>query len=193
MLEGTAYNPARCTLAYVHDPLFSTSPEVTRKVARIWEALYAAGVEVVLSGDDHNYQRFAPQDPNGEADYERGIRQFVVGTGGKNHYAIESPIENLEVYNNDTFGVLKLSLKEDGYEWRFVPVEGKTFTDARSARCHTLPPIERTQRTVASRELMAESALPIASTKASRVRFAASFSSALILERASLIGLKSAE
>jgi hypothetical protein len=142
-----AANPARCTLAYVHDPLFSASPEVAHRVAYLWEALYAAGADVVLSGDDHNYQRFAPQNPDGRADYERGIRQFVVGTGGKNHYAIESPIENLEVYNDETFGVLKLSLKEGGYEWRFVPVEGKTFTDSGSARCHTLKSIKRTRPT----------------------------------------------
>ncbi len=143
-----ANNPAWCTLAYVHDPLFSASPEMTRKVARIWKALYAAGADVVLSGDDHNYQRFAPQDPDGEADYERGIRQFVVGTGGKSNNAIESPIENLEVYDNDdTYGVLKLSLKEGGYEWRFVPLEGKTFTDSGSARCNPLAPIKRTHST----------------------------------------------
>ncbi len=141
-----ANNPAWCTLAYVHDPLFSAGPHGNSpEVTPIWKALYAAGADVVLSGDDHNYQRFAPQDPDGEADYERGIRQFVVGTGGKNHNAIESPIENLEVYNNDTYGVLKLNLEKGGYEWRFIPVEGKTFTDSESARCHTLPPIERTQ------------------------------------------------
>jgi hypothetical protein len=154
-----ATNPAWCTLAYVHDPLFSTGKHGSRpEVTRIWKVLYAAGADLVLSGNDHNYQRFAPQDPDGEADYERGIRQFVVGTGGKSHYAIESPIENLQVYNDDTFGVLKLTLEKSGYEWQFVPVEGKTFTDSGSASCHTLPPDERTERTVAYRDPTAGSA-----------------------------------
>jgi hypothetical protein len=134
-----AANPAKCTLAYVHDPLFSAGRDAnSSKVTHIYEVLYAAGADVVLSGDYHNYQRFEPQDPDGRADSERGIRQFVVGTGGKNHYAIESPVENLEVYNDNTFGVLKLSLKEGAYEWEFVPVEGETFTDSGSAQCHTL-------------------------------------------------------
>ena len=138
----------RCTLVYVHDPLFSARRDANSlKVIHIYEVLYAEGVDVVLSGDYHNYQRFEPQDPEGNADQERGIRQFVVGTGGKDHYAIGSPIENLKVYNDDTYGVLKLTLKEGGYEWRFVPVEGETFTDSGSARCNPLAPVERTHTT----------------------------------------------
>jgi hypothetical protein len=138
----------RCTLVYVHDPLFSARRDANSlKVTHIYEVLYAAGVDVVLSGDYHNYQRFEPQDPEGNADYERGIRQFVVGTGGKNHYAIGSPIENLKVYNDNTYGVLKLTLKEGGYEWRFVPVEGESFTDSGRARCNPLAPMERTHST----------------------------------------------
>lgn len=127
-----------CTLAYFHHPLFTSGkyrPGLP-KVRPLWEALYAAGADVVLSGHDHNYQRFAPQDPNGRADPKRGIRQFVVGTGGKSFYPIESPIENGEVYNDDTFGVLKLKLGEGGYEWHFIPVKGKTFSDSGSAKCH---------------------------------------------------------
>jgi hypothetical protein len=82
----------RCTLVYVHDPLFSARRDANSlKVTHIYEVLYAAGVDVVLSGDYHNYQRFEPQDTGGNVDYERGIRQFVVGTGGKDHYAIVSP------------------------------------------------------------------------------------------------------
>jgi hypothetical protein len=139
----------RCTLVYVHDPLFSARRDANSlKVSHFYEVLYAAGVDVVLSGDYHNYQRFEPQDPEGNADYERGIRQFVVGTGGRDHYAIGSPIENLKVYNDNTYGVLKLTLKEGGYEWRFVPVEGETFTDSGSARCNPLAPIEGTHTTM---------------------------------------------
>jgi hypothetical protein len=134
-----AANPAKCTLAYMHHPRYSPGEAATRQrhLDPLWEALYEAGAEVVLSGDDRNYQRFEPQDPDGKADSERGMRQFVVGTGGSGHHAIESPIENLKVSNDDTYGVLKLSLKEGSYEWRFVPVQGKTFTDSGSARCHT--------------------------------------------------------
>jgi acid phosphatase type 7 len=127
-----------CTLAYFHYPLFSSGkyrPGV-REVKPLWEALYAADADVVLNGHDHNYQRFAPQDPNGKADPQRGIREFVVGTGGRSHYSILGPIANSEVYNDETYGVLKLTPRPKGYEWQFIPVEGETFTDSGSARCH---------------------------------------------------------
>ena len=127
-----------CTLAYFHHPLFTSGsyrPGVGA-VRPLWEALYAAGADVVLSAHDHNYQRFAPQDPEGRADPERGIREFVIGTGGGALRRIESPIENLEVYNDDALGVLKLTLRPGGYDWEFVPVAGKSFTDSGSERCH---------------------------------------------------------
>jgi hypothetical protein len=127
-----------CTLAYFHYPLFSSGeyrPGI-REVKPLWEALYAADADVVLNGHDHNYQRFAPQDPNGKADPQRGIREFVVGTGGRSHYTILGPIANSEVYNDVTYGVLQLTLRPESYEWRFIPVEGETFTDSGSARCH---------------------------------------------------------
>ena len=128
-----------CTLAYFHHPLFSSGGEHgnTPRMKPIWEALYAAGADVVLSGHDHNYQRFAPQDSSGTWDSEQGIREFVVGTGGgEGLYKIESPIENTEVYNDDTYGVLKLTLHPSGYDWQFVPVEGEAFTDSGSDWCH---------------------------------------------------------
>jgi hypothetical protein len=127
-----------CTLAYFHYPLFSSGkyrPGI-QEVKPLWEALYAADADVVLNGHDHNYQRFAPQDPNGKADPERGIREFVVGTGGRSHYPIREPIANSEVYDDETYGVLKLTPRPKGYEWQFIPVEGETFTDSGSARCH---------------------------------------------------------
>jgi acid phosphatase type 7 len=127
-----------CTLAYFHYPLFSSGkyrPGI-QEVKPLWEALYAADVDVVLNGHDHNYQRFAPQDPNGKADPQRGIREFVVGTGGRSHYSILGPIANSEVYNDETYGVLQLTLNPQSYQWRFIPVEGETFTDSGSARCH---------------------------------------------------------
>ncbi len=127
-----------CTLAYFHHPLFTSGsyrPGIER-VERIWEILYAAGVDVVLNGHDHNYQRFAPQGPEGRADPEDGIRQFVVGTGGRSLYRISHPIANTEVYNDDTYGVLELTLHPKRYDWDLVPVEGETFSDSGSARCH---------------------------------------------------------
>jgi acid phosphatase type 7 len=87
-------------------------------------------------GHDHNYQRFAPQDPEGRADPEGGIRQFVVSTGGRSIYQIWHPIANTEVYNDDTFGVLELTLRPKRYDWEFVPVRGETFSDSGVARCH---------------------------------------------------------
>jgi hypothetical protein len=102
-----------------------------------WEALYAADAEVVLNGHDHDYERFAPQSPSGAVDDARGIRQFVVGTGGRELRPFRTAIEaNSEVRNANTFGVLKLTLHPNSYEWKFVPVAGKTFTDTGTSDCH---------------------------------------------------------
>jgi hypothetical protein len=128
-----------CTLAYMHHPRFSSGEKHgnTYYVKPLWETLYEAGADVVLSGHEHNYERFAPQNPSGREDPERGIRQFVVGTGGgKDHYPILDPITNSEVHNDDTYGVLTVRLHPKGYGWRFVPVGGARFTDFGSARCH---------------------------------------------------------
>ena len=128
----------KCTLAYFHYPLFSSgkyAPGIP-DVKPLWETLYSAGADVVLNGHDHNYQRFAPQDPEGESDPERGIREFVVGTGGESHYAVERHIANLQTYNDDTFGVLRLTPHPSSYDWKFVPVAGETFADSGTASCH---------------------------------------------------------
>jgi hypothetical protein len=133
-----AAHPSGCTLAYFHKPRFSSGlthgndPEV----GAFWQALYDANAELVLNGHDHDYERFAPQDPNGNADPKRGIREFVVGTGGKNHREFGIHKSNSEVRNNDAFGVLKLTLKPTGYEWKFIPEVGKTFADSGSGSCH---------------------------------------------------------
>src|SRR5919112_2935805 len=102
------------TLAYFHHPLFTSGayrPGIDW-MEHLWEILYAGGVDVVLNGHDHNYQRFAPQDPEGRVDPENGIREFVVGTGGRSNYQISQPIANTEVYNDDTYGVLELTLRQ---------------------------------------------------------------------------------
>ena len=129
----------RCTLAYMHHPRFSSGEEhgSTYYVKPLWEALHEAGADVVLSAHEHNYERFAPREPGGRADPEGGIRQFVVGTGGgEGTYPIRDPIFLSEVHDDLTYGVLKLTLRAGGYEWRFVPAEGGAFTDSGSARCH---------------------------------------------------------
>jgi hypothetical protein len=133
-----ATHRAPCTLAYWHHPRFSSGEwhGSFSMMQPIWQALYEAGAEVVLSGHEHNYERFAPQDPDGAADGSRGLRQFVVGTGGKNLYPLGPGIPNSEVRNDRTFGVLKLTLRANAYDWKFVPVAGQTFTDAGSAPCH---------------------------------------------------------
>lgn len=133
-------HPAPCTLAYWHHPLFSSgiNPKhaIHPEMKPIWQALYEAGVEVVVNGHEHNYERFAPQDPNGVADPARGLREFVAGTGGKDHTPFGAPIGNSEKRNADTFGVLKLTLRPRGYDWEFVPEAGKMFTDSGSGVCH---------------------------------------------------------
>jgi acid phosphatase type 7 len=91
---------------------------------------------VVLNGHDHHYERFAPQSPSGTLDTAKGIREFVVGTGGASHYGIVNMQPNSEVRNTDTFGVLKLTLHPTSYDWNFVPEAGKTFTDSGTTSCH---------------------------------------------------------
>ncbi len=100
----------------------------------MWQALHEAGAELVLAGHDHNYERFAPQDADGNAD-PTGPREFVVGTGGRNHTSIGSVQPNSEVRHSGTYGVLKLTLRPTSYEWEFVPEAGETFTDTGTADC----------------------------------------------------------
>jgi hypothetical protein len=131
-----AAHPATCTLAYWHIPLWSSGGRAAPNSATFTSRLYAAGADIVLAGHDHVYERFAPQNPAGQADPARGIRAFVVGTGGANHTTITTVAPNSEVRNAATFGVLRLVLHPAGYDWRFVPEAGKTFTDAGTAACH---------------------------------------------------------
>jgi acid phosphatase type 7 len=132
-----AAHPTACTLAYWHHPLYSSGEHGNNTdVKPLYQALYDGNADLVLVGHDHDYERFGPQDANGNADPNRGIREFVVGTGGRSHYAVQTVRPNSEVRNNDTFGVLRLVLSPTGYSWEFLPVAGKTFTDSGTARCH---------------------------------------------------------
>lgn len=130
-------NPAKCTLAMGHHPLFSSSDKhgSDEKMKPTYEILHEVGVEAVLSGSEGNYERFAPQNPEGDADPE-GVRQFIVGTGGHFLNGFDEPLPNSEARNGTDHGVLRLTLKPDGYDWEFVPVEGDEFTDSGSAACH---------------------------------------------------------
>ena len=146
--EDLAAHPSRCILAYWHHPRFFTPSRqpttsrleaVDKKMQAFWVALYEAGADVVLNGHRHIYERFARQNPNAEAD-ANGIREFVVGTGGGLHDRFEGPVAvNSEVRHVGTHGVLHLTLRPDGFDWRFVPVAGKTFTDSGSDTCGSDP------------------------------------------------------
>ena len=131
-----AAHPARCTLAYWHRPRFSSGPHGSNAAMQpFWDVLYQAGADVVLTGHDHIYERFAPQAPDGRADPARGIRSFVVGTGGRSLYAIASAAPNSEFRQNTAIGIVRFELEENGYRWRFISAGGAPL-DEGSATCH---------------------------------------------------------
>ncbi|MGH3091368.1 MAG: hypothetical protein ACRDOG_03430, partial [Gaiellaceae bacterium] len=130
-----AANSTACTLAFWHEPRYSSARDEAPKMEPIWQALYEAGAELVLSGDGHTYERFQPMDAVGRVDPDRGIRQFVVGTGGKSLEPFEARAAGSRVRNATTFGVLQLTLHPRSYDWRFVPEPGGEFTDSGSADC----------------------------------------------------------
>ena len=159
-----AAHPTSCTLAYWHHPRYSSGHEGDNTFMQpLWEALDDAGAEIVLSGHSHDYERVAPVDRNGTVNQAEGIRQFVVGTGGAFFTGgLGSRIPQSEVAQNDTFGVLFLTLHPTSYDWRFVPEAGKTFADSGSTACHRLiapppppPPPDVTAPTISKREGLA--------------------------------------
>lgn len=130
-----AENPSTCVFAYWHRARFSSGMHGSdRGVAPLWEVLDEAGAEVIVSGHDHDYERFAPMDATGTAD-ESGVRQFVVGTGGSELRAFERPEPNSEVRWSDGYGVIRFNLRSTDYSWEFVPAAGATFEDSGSASC----------------------------------------------------------
>ncbi len=133
-----AAHPARCTLAYWHHPRWSsgTAHGNSSQVGPFVHLLYAAGTEVVLSGHEHNYERYAPQTPGGSVDTARGIVQFVVGTGGHSLYPLGPADANSRVRSSKSFGVLRMTLRPGGYDFSFRPVLSGSFTDSGSASCH---------------------------------------------------------
>jgi hypothetical protein len=135
-----ASHQSSCTLAYWHAPHFSSGPHGDGgSTDDFWTTLYDGGADVILNGHDHDYERFAPQTPLATADPAYGIREFVVGTGGRSHYAFAQIKANSQVRNDEAFGVLLLTLHAASYSWRFVPVSGEAFTDTGTAGCHAKP------------------------------------------------------
>lgn len=131
-----AASHAACTLAYWHHSRFSSGFHGdTAAVAPLWDVLQAAGADLVLSGHDHHYERFAPLSPAGTPD-PGGIREFVVGTGGRSLYTTFLPRDGSQVRRSTSFGVLVLTLDPGGYRWRFSAVPGDGFSDAGEGRCH---------------------------------------------------------
>jgi len=141
--QDLAAHPNACILAYGHHALYSSGffPRHARhlELQPFWDDLYAAHADLFLAGHEHSYERFAPQDPRGRGDAEYGIREIVVGTGGRSHTLLGAPQPNSEVRNADTYGVLKLTLSPERYAWEFVPEAGKTFTDGGEGTCHNAP------------------------------------------------------
>ena len=131
-----ATDVASCTLAYWHHPRFSSGAHGSDSTyAAFWDALFAAGADVVLVGHDHDYERFAPLTPDGRLDPARGIRQFVVGTGGKGLRGFGDRAPYSEVRDNSSLGVLELTLGRDAYAWRFRPAVG-SLVDSGSFACN---------------------------------------------------------
>jgi acid phosphatase type 7 len=132
-------NRATCTLAYWHIPVFSSGPHgsdvrTSAHMLEAWRVLYEFGADVVINGHDHDYERFAPQDPKGKAD-PRGVREFVVGTGGGGTYDFRQIRPNSEVRHSRSYGVLKLVLGATDYNWDFVSGAGEPFQDRGASAC----------------------------------------------------------
>ncbi len=146
-----AANQNVCTLAYWHKPRFSSGTHGNNSSFQpFWQALYDYGADVALNGHDHTYERFAPQSPTGQSAPTRGIREFVVGTGGASLYSFPTIQPNSEARNNTAWGVLKLTLRATSYSWEFVPIAGQTFTDSGSANCVSAGPTPTVTRTPTS-------------------------------------------
>jgi len=134
--EDLTAHPSDCVLAYWHMPMFSSGPHGGGpEMKEVWKILYDAGADVVISSHDHVYERFKPMDADGKVDEKRGIREFLVGTGGASVYKFQKPAPNSEIRDNSTYGVLKFTLSKGHYAWQFVPMAGQKFTDSGQAAC----------------------------------------------------------
>jgi hypothetical protein len=133
--DEMARSPGVCTLAMWHHPVFSSGGYGNDpRMKQMWRLLDDSGVDLVLTGHEHSYERFAPQDADGRPD-PLGMRQFVVGTGGAERRPFAAIQANSEARNHDTWGVLRLLLRSSRYEWDFLPAEGGSFTDHGTSEC----------------------------------------------------------
>jgi fibronectin type 3 domain-containing protein len=136
-----AANASKNVIALWHRPRWSSGP--TRpgdsRFQGLWQDLYNYGVELLLVGHDHQYERFAPQNAGGQLDTPHGVREIIVGTGGAALSSVGAPVANSQVLNNTTWGVLKLTLHQSSFDWRFIPVAGNTFTDSGTDQVHGAP------------------------------------------------------
>jgi hypothetical protein len=131
-----AANHTACTAVIWHKPLYSSGPNGDNLFMReIWRVLYDASVDVIINGHDHDYERMAPQDPDGRRDNTRGIRQFIAGTGGAQLYSFTTAHANTEVWFS-VWGVLQFTLRANDYDWRFIPIAGESQSDFGTDRCH---------------------------------------------------------
>jgi hypothetical protein len=133
-----AAHPTDCALAITHHPRFSSGTHGSDSgISALWQALYDARAEILIAGHDHNYQRFAPMTAAGDLDRARGIRQWVVGMGGRSLYEFKAPVTNTEAYSTTAYGVLKLTLHQKSYDFEFIPVAGASYRDAADGiECH---------------------------------------------------------
>lgn len=134
-----AANTKSCTMALFHHPYFSAGGINTATTKPMWDALYEFGADVIFSAHVHAYQRLAPMRPDGTSDPVYGIRSFVVGTGGATLANLPAATGVTEAQNSGTFGIVKFALSDNAYNWQFIPVAGKTFTDSGSGTCHGKP------------------------------------------------------
>ena len=139
-----AANASKNVIAIWHKPRYSSGATDLQTLQPLWDALYAAGVDLLLDGHDHIYERTAPMrsgalsDPP-VADPTYGIRQFTVGTGGEAHHGLATPLPTSQIRNDETFGILKLTLHATTYDWVFLPIAGSTFTDSGTGTVHDAP------------------------------------------------------
>ncbi len=134
--DDLANHSSRCKLAFAHAGRFSSGEHGNNELLRdLWQVLQAGGVDVFLAGHDHGYERFKPQDAAGRADAEKGIRSFVIGTGGKGLGRFMRTRPNSEIQDNSSIGVLLLTLRSEDYSWRFASVPGYPLADSGSASC----------------------------------------------------------
>ncbi len=135
--EDLLSHPARCTIAYWHHPLFTSGRRGNNlKMKAAWQMLQKSGAEIILSGHDHHYERFAPQDAEGVHNEKQGLRELLVGTGGVGLTPPDVARTNSEVRDSSTHGVIKLALYDNAYRWEFVPVAGGSYSDSGTGVCH---------------------------------------------------------